>query len=197
MKEALIIFVRKPELGKVKTRMAASVGKEAALIIYKKLLQHTHQITSPLCCDKFVFYADAIGDNDLWNEGYQKLLQGEGDLGTKMKAAFTSLFEKGYSRICIIGSDCYEITTTVIEQAFYLLNKQEIVLGPARDGGYYLLGIKDAVRDIFDGIEWSTSKVLQQTISHIQKNLYSFSMLEELQDIDTIENVPIEWLQTL
>ncbi len=195
MKEALIIFVRKPELGKVKTRIAASVGNEAALTIYKKLLQHTHQTTLPLSCDKFVFYADAIDDNDLWNDGYQKWLQADGVLGTGMKAAFTHLFEKGYNRICIIGSDCYELITTIIEQAFYLLSKHEIVLGPAKDGGYYLLGMRDSVKNIFTGIEWSTDKVLEQTLLHIQENKHSYLLLEELKDVDTIDDVPGEWKQ--
>ena len=195
MKEALIIFVRKPVLGKVKTRIAASVGDEVAIAIYNKLLRHTHKITSPLSCKKFVFYADAIDDNDLWNDGYQKRLQADGDLGSKMKSAFAYLFNTGYSRICIVGSDCYELTTAIIEQAFYLLNKNEIVLGPAKDGGYYLLGMKDNMKDVFEGIEWSTSEVLQQTLSHIQKNLYTYSMLDELKDMDTINDVPDEWLQ--
>lgn len=197
MKEAQIIFVRQPQLGKVKTRIAAAVGNNAALAIYKKLLQHTYEITSPLSCAKFVFYADAINNNDLWNDGYQKLLQANGDLGMRMKAAFKYLFEKGYNRICIVGSDCYELTPAIITNAFYLLKTHDVVIGPAKDGGYYLLGMKDGVKEIFDGVEWSTESVLQQTLLNIQEYKHTFTLLQQLNDIDTIHDVPEEWKQGL
>ncbi|MDB5208114.1 MAG: glycosyltransferase [Flavisolibacter sp.] len=197
MKDALIIFVRKPEFGKVKTRIAASVGDSAALTIYKKLLQHTHEVTRPLLLDKFVFYADAIDDNDLWNDGYFKLIQINGNLGARMKAAFTHLFDKGYNNICIIGSDCYELTIAIIEEAFDLLNGHDVVVGPAKDGGYYLLGMREGVKNVFEGIEWSTDKVLRQTLLQMHAQAYSYVQLEELKDIDTIDDVPEEWRQNL
>ncbi len=167
MKEALIIFVRKPDLGKVKTRIAAHAGNEAALSIYNKLLQHTFEITFPTDYDKYVFYADAIVEHDLWSNGYHKALQANTDLGNRMQIAFTHLFEKGYKRICIVGSDCYELSTEIIRGAFRSLDTHEIVIGPARDGGYYLLAMKDGVKTIFEGIDWSTEKVLAQTIQRL------------------------------
>ena len=194
MKQALIIFVRKPEKGKVKTRIAAVVGHEAALIIYKKLLQHTYDITHPLACDKYVFYAEAIETNDMWSNGYYKLLQANADLGSRMEAAFSQLFRKDYQCICIIGSDCYELTSTHIEQTFRLLSDHQIVLGTAHDGGYYLLAMKDGVKDIFQNIDWSTKHVLRQTLEQIQKHHYSCTLLPTLNDVDTVNDVPEGWL---
>ena len=95
MKKALIIFVRNPELGKVKTRLAKSVGDEKALEIYKDLLRHTHEITLDVACDKFIFYADAINTTDIWeNNLFNKELQIGNDLGQKMNNAFLKLFQK-------------------------------------------------------------------------------------------------------
>jgi rSAM/selenodomain-associated transferase 1 len=193
MSNALILFVRKPEKGKVKTRIAATEGDDFALAIYKKLLAHTHSITAPLDCSKYVFYAGTIEDQDMWTEGYEKVLQAETDLGNRMKTAFARLFEKGHSRICIIGSDCYELSTEFIEDAYEQLENVDVVIGPAQDGGYYLLGMKEELKDVFQGIDWSTEKVLTQTITQLEKGEYTFALLPLLHDVDTIDEVPSIW----
>jgi uncharacterized protein len=194
MKKGLIIFVRHPELGKVKTRLAASIGNEATLIIYKKLLQHTFDISHAVDADKHVFYSETIIENDLWSgERFFKHLQEKVDLGNRMKTAFEKVFKKGYERVCIIGSDCYELSAQIIEDAFQRLDETDLVIGPAKDGGYYLLAMKDDVKDVFQNIEWSTEKVLKQTIEVIQKKGYSYSLLPQLSDVDTIEDVPQQW----
>ena len=188
--EAIIIFIRKPEAGKVKTRLAAAIGAEAALAVYKKLLDHTHTISSALTCDKYVFYVDAVDNNDIWSSGYTKLLQANTDLGGRMKAAFTHLFQKGYARVCIIGSDCFELTSEIINSAFSLVYKNDVVIGPAKDGGYYLLGMRDGLKEVFDEIEWSTEKVFAQTKTKMEKHGYTYALLPLLTDVDTIDNVP-------
>jgi hypothetical protein len=100
--DALLIFTRNPELGKVKTRLAKTIGNEKSLIVYSDLLLHTRNETSALECDKFVFYDTMITDNDIWSEAiYQKKLQAGGDLGQRMQQAFATLFEMGYQN-CII-----------------------------------------------------------------------------------------------
>src|SRR5690349_716708 len=97
MKLALIIFVRNPELGKVKTRLAKTIGSEAALSIYKELLQHTLSVVSEVNCDKFIFYSDYINHNDLWEgKAFKKYLQCQGGLGEKMNNAFKEVFNEGY-----------------------------------------------------------------------------------------------------
>ena len=127
MTSALIIFVKNPVLGKVKTRLADALGEENALMIYQKLLQHTCLITTNIFADKYVFYSEYINHNDLWkNEVYKKELQYGNDLGERMKNAFEMLFQRGYKEVVIIGSDCYELTEEIIMNAFDQL-KQKIL----------------------------------------------------------------------
>lgn len=198
MKEALIIFVRNPELGKVKTRIAAAIGNEPTLLIYKKLLAHTFAITTKVAADKFVFYADAIGEDDLWqHEDFKKLQQQGTDLGARMRAAFEYVFTKGYERVCIIGSDCYALTTEGINDALGFLKSYDLVLGPATDGGYYLLGMSGGIKNIFEGINWSTDKVLMQTIAAATKQNDTYTLLPPLPDVDTINDVPQQWKEEL
>lgn len=191
MKQALIIFVRKPEFGKVKTRLAATAGNEKALSIYKELLQHTFEITSAIDADKFVFYFDKIEKTDLWNaKNFFKRVQPNDDLGGKMKAAFNELFKEGYEKLIIIGSDCFELTTEIIEDAFESLNQNDLVIGPANDGGYYLLGMKKMHGFIFENKQWSTETVYNETMLQLKKNNFSFFVLPTLTDVDTEE----DWL---
>ncbi len=190
MRKAIIIFVRKPELGKVKTRLAASAGDEKALEVYKALLQHTYDITMPVGADKYVFYAGEIEKNDLWNaQGYIKRLQSNDDLGRKMKDAFIHLFDDGYDQVVITGSDCFELTTAIINQAFDKLEDNELVIGPANDGGYYLLGLKRMITSLFENKQWSTDTVLADTIKDVKALDISYALLPELSDIDTIEDL--------
>ncbi len=192
MKTALILFVRNPVLGKVKTRLAKTAGDTAALAIYKALLRHTNVVAKSMQCDKYVFYADNIAEYDIWeNTIYQKKLQAGNDLGARMHAAFEALFSKGYQHICIIGSDCYELTTATIQQAFNALLQNDVVIGPSADGGYYLLGLSCMQPSLFKDIAWSTSKVLEQTIAACIAAGCSHRLLATLHDIDTEE----DWIQ--
>lgn len=193
MKNALIIFVRKPEKGKVKTRLAATVGVEKALEIYIELLTHTRAISSGVDAAKVVFYAHEIELDDLWNgQGFTKKLQGNYDLGGKMKEAFSTLFEMGFEKVLIIGSDCLELSTAIIEEAFEVLEKKEVVIGPAKDGGYYLLGLKKLLPGLFENKQWSTEHVFQQTIDDLQNENIDYHVLISLTDVDTEES----WIET-
>ena len=190
MKKAIIIFVRNPELGKVKTRLAWEIGDEKTLEVYRELLQHTHDITCDLECDKFVYYADSITENDLWeNSLYEKKLQ-EGDkLGDRMMLAFCDLFQEGYSKLVIIGSDCPELSTSNIDEAFERLEHNDVVIGPSSDGGYYLLGLKHLIPELFKNKNWSTNTVLADTIKNMVALKMECSFLPELSDIDTGEDL--------
>lgn len=195
MKKALIIFVRNPVLGKVKTRIATAVGEQEALRIYKLLLRHTHAITKNVEADKNVFYSDYPQLGDIWEDDtHHKFLQAGETLGDKMKDAFTRLFGKGYEKAVIIGSDCYELTAEIIEKAFDSLNEKDAVIGPARDGGYYLLGMKNLLPDIFENKNWSTATVFTDTIADFEKAGMSYAVLPLLNDVDTMEDVPEELL---
>ena len=149
--KALIIFTRNPEIGKVKTRLAKTIGDLAALKVYRKLLEHTLHITRPLEVDKFVFYSEQIQENDHWDAAtYSKELQNGVDLGERMHHAFELLFSRGYRQIVIVGSDIFELTTTGIQEAFTHLDSTNYVVGPALDGGYYLLGMNALKNKLFE-----------------------------------------------
>ena len=186
MKEVLLIFSKNPEYGKVKTRLAATIGNEQALFVYQKLIEHAIAVTEEICVDKIVYYSDSIVENDNWdNHLYKKKLQSGKDLGDRMKNAFKSSFTDGYDKVIIVGTDCFELTEGLINNAFERLNGDDVILGPAKDGGYYLLGVKQFHPSLFENIEWSSEKVLKQTLAiAIRLNLSVF-LLPELSDIDT------------
>ncbi len=187
---AIIIFVRHPELGKVKTRLAATIGNEKALAVYEFLLLHTFGLIKDLNTPVYVFYADNIIREDIWvSENVIKRLQQGNDLGDRMANAFTEVFKTGCSKVIIIGSDCYDLTTDLINEAFLRLEKNDIVIGPAKDGGYYLLGMNAPFKNLFQNIEWSTSTVLKKTIEKIEQNKYSVLNLPMLTDIDTEQDI--------
>ncbi|MEO9803118.1 MAG: TIGR04282 family arsenosugar biosynthesis glycosyltransferase [Reichenbachiella sp.] len=183
---ALIIFVKNPELGKVKTRLAKNVGDDEALRIYKKLLDFTQKESSKANADSKVYYSSEITKKDIWVNA-QKKKQHSGDLGAKMAAAFQEELV-AYRKVCIIGTDCAELTSEVIDQAFNALDSKDFVLGPANDGGYYLLGMKDHHPQLFEDVEWSTSAVLNQTIEKIKLMNADYVLLPELIDVDTLKD---------
>lgn len=190
MRKALIIFVRHPELGKVKTRLAHAIGNEQALKVYCQLLQHTHDITTKLDCDKYVYYVDNIRHDDLWeNDLFNKRVQEGETLGDRMLVAFFELFHQGYSAVAIIGSDCPGLTDQFIDEAFKKLASTDVVIGPSADGGYYLLGLRQLLPSLFSNKQWSSGSVLSDTIKdtiYLQK---SCTFLPELYDIDTVEDL--------
>ncbi len=194
MLAALIIFVRNPVLGKVKTRLAETLGTVNAVKIYQKLLQHTHDITKDFAADKYIFYADYINNDDLWeNEIYDKEMQTGLDLGERMKNAFELLFDKGYKEITIIGSDCYELTTKILVTAFDQLRNVDIVIGPAKDGGYYLLGMNIFIPQLFEKKYWGSRTVLFETIKEIHSYNYSLYQLQALNDVDEEKDVTFSY----
>lgn len=189
MKQALLIFVRQPIPGKVKTRLAKTLGDAQALAVYQTLLQHTHTVTHSLSVDKYVFYADDIAANDIWEESiFGKEKQVGDSLGQRMQAAFALLFDKGYQQVCIIGSDCFELTTSILQQAFSSLQQYDVVLGPSSDGGYYLLGMKSLQPKLFANIAWSTPGVMRQTMDACNAANSTHILLPVLNDIDTEED---------
>lgn len=190
MRAAIIIFVRKPELGKVKTRLAASIGNEKALEVYNELLAHTKTITQNIAADKFVFYNNEITNDDIWdNLIYHKMLQSEADLGFKMQEAFTSLFKKGYEKVLIIGSDCFQLQEDTIKEALHLLEQKAVVIGPANDGGYYLLGMKKLFPEFFSNKTWSTADVYKDTVADFEMLNLKWASLPTLIDVDTEEDL--------
>lgn len=189
----LMIFVKNPSLGKVKTRLAVSVGDEKALEIYRFLLEYTQTITTVVNADKIVFYTDFVDQQDGFeNDGFEKKLQvQDNDLGIRMYRAFEYAFEQGYKRVVIIGSDCYELSEQVLQTAFEVLKDKKFVIGPANDGGYYLLGMNSLEGSVFKNKEWSTTTVFEETIKDFEELDASYQILPMLTDIDYLEDVPV------
>lgn len=184
----LVIFTRNPELGKCKTRLAATVGDETALDIYHFLLKHTAAITENLFVAKQVWYSDKIGENDIWDPSiYEKRLQKGEDLGARMAHAFEKGFERGYERIIIIGSDMYDLQANDIEKAFEQLRSTNFVIGPAEDGGYYLLGMTNFKPELFKNKQWGRDTVLQDTLENLKDEPYH--LLDTRNDIDLYEDI--------
>ncbi len=184
----LIIFTRNPELGKVKTRLSATIGNVAALNIYKFLLQHTVSVTKDLKVEKQVHYSIKIRDNDIWDHTvYHKKQQYGKGLGDRMEYAFQQGFEEGYKNIILIGSDLYDISQFDLETAFNTLKNHNFVLGPAEDGGYYLLGMKMMKSPLFKHKEWGSDSVLNETLSNLKNE--SYQLLPLRNDIDIFEDI--------
>lgn len=195
MKKALIIFARYPELGKVKTRLAKTIGNENALSVYKELLLYTHIITKNIAADKFVFLSEQVSEDHflLWNYPINRFIikiQEGNTMGERMFHAFRDLFASGYEQVCIIGSDCITLTQQNITDAFNHLEQYDAVIGPSADGGYYLLGMKKPHTFLFENKEWSSDRVLYSTIEDFRLMQLSFYLLPVLSDIDTEE----DWL---
>jgi rSAM/selenodomain-associated transferase 1 len=189
---ALIIFVRQPVLGKVKTRLAKVIGDTRALAVYNLLLTHTRQVTIPLNCSKFVYYADEVIENDIWTlPGYRKTQQFGDDLGARMSNAFKVLFDQGFRKVLIIGSDCYQLKTSSLEQAITELDDSEVVIGPTFDGGYYLLGSNCYLPELFLNKAWSTNQVTNQTISTVNLLKLKCNLLEKLHDVDEVADLEL------
>ena len=187
-KNLLLIFTRNPELGKVKTRLAKTVGDESALNIYKFLLNHTKEVTQNLNCDKAVYYSVKVRENDIWDANiFQKYAQSGDDLGLRMQNAFQQAFNNSYEKVLIIGSDLFDLQEKHINEAFEELNSNDVVIGPAEDGGYYLLGMKKLQPLIFHNKEWGTATVLKDTLNDLQN--VSVHLLETLNDVDVFDDI--------
>lgn len=184
----LLIFTRNPELGKVKSRLAKGVGQENALEIYKTLLTHTEQVVSQVDCTKRVGYSVKVRTNDMWkNEHFEKFQQEGEDLGIRMYNAFAKGFKDGYNNVLIIGSDLFDLKPEHIHKAFRALEDNDAVIGPAQDGGYYLLGLNHLVKDVFFDKAWGGGSVYNQTIENLTSK--KVAILETLNDIDFAEDL--------
>lgn len=185
---ALIIFVKNPELGKVKTRIAKTLGDEKALQIYLALQRHIRNITINMPLVKLLYYGGYIPDKDDWDESiYLKKLQSDGDIGQRMYHALNEALQS-FERVVLIGSDIAQISEDIILKAFKKLDDSDVVFGPALDGGYYLIGLKEVKEKLFSNIQWSTNTVLKQSILNARKLELKVSFVDELSDIDYAED---------
>jgi hypothetical protein len=189
-KNALIILMKNPKKGHVKTRLAEHIGQDKALEVYLFLIDHVKQITQNLeICSKLLFYSSFIDKNDDWdNKIYEKGIQEGDDLGDRIMNVFEKTLKK-YKKAVLIVTDCYDLTSEIIKKAFKELNKNDVVIGPDTDGGYYLIGMKKLHSKLFEDKRWSTDTVCSDTLNDIKNLDLSYSLLEYLSDIDTIEDL--------
>ena len=189
MSPTLIIFIKNPELGKAKTRLAQSVGPERALQIYRALLGHTRELTKAVPAKRMLFYSSFVDTEDEWlPQDFDKYLQASGELGQRMEEAFRLAFAEQDGPVLIIGSDCAQLTTDIIQEGIDALAIHDFVIGPAEDGGYYLLGMRSFQPAVFQGIHWSTESVFAQTKDIIDRHGWDLKCLPVLSDIDYEED---------
>ena len=176
--------------------MALSTNNVFALEIYKLLAENIFHEAEKLDCKTLIFYVDSTNEQKVknWvNKDFLYLPQNGKDLGEKMLNAFEQVKSKGFEKILIIGSDVPDISKDLITNSLNELNKTDVVISPSDDGGYSLLGLKEVNPFLFQNIEWSTQKVLNQTIEAIKQNKLSLTKLKTLNDIDTKEEL-IKWI---
>ena len=166
------------------------MGEEIALVIYYRLLDHTRAITENLPVKKFLYYSEYVDTEDNWsNSLYQKAKQSAGHLGERMKEAFEAAFAQGCDAAVVIGTDCMELSSDIIMEAFQSLSVNDAVIGPAVDGGYYLLGLKAFYPEVFENKTWSSDTVLRDTESDLAKLNLKWCSLPLLRDVDTFDDL--------
>ncbi len=181
---ALIIFVKNPIEGRVKTRLAKTIGSQKALAIYRRLLEHTRNLALSIQLEKFLFYDEYIDAHDMWDsEVFHKQIQVGHNLGARMANAFNAVLTF-HDRAVIIGSDCPGLDAVIIQEAYDRLSSYDIVIGPAFDGGYYLIGMNQTHPCLFENLEWSTDTVFKTTMDRCRENDLSVHKLPILRDID-------------
>lgn len=186
-KSLLLVFSKNPTLGKVKTRLAKTIGKEKALKVYKALLKKTASVLEELEVDIHLYYSDFIEKNDLFSKvATQKKRQTGEQLGERMSNAFRESLIS-YNKVVIIGTDLWTLEIQDIKNAFRALENHAAVIGPSTDGGYYLLGIKEVIPQIFLNKQWGTSSVLPNTLKDLKSIKYH--LLPEKNDIDTFSDL--------
>lgn len=186
----LIIFVKNLVPGMVKTRLAEDIGMFLALDVYQELVNHTAKTVKKVDADKMVFYSEYVEVEDVFEgEEFEYHVQEGNTLGERMKNAFQLAFDKGYSRVTIIGSDCYDLKKKHLDEAFDQLEINDIVVGPAQDGGYYLLGLNGPCPALFEGKTYSHANVLAELMKEVKELELECHVLEKLKDIDTLEDM--------
>ena len=186
-KSLLLVFAKNPTLGKVKTRLAKTIGKEKALMVYKALLKKTASVLEELEVDIHLYYSNHIEKNDIFSTVVtQKKIQTGEELGERMVNAFQESFIT-YDKVVIIGTDLWTLESKDIKNAFKSLEQNTVVMGPSTDGGYYLLGMTEVIPQIFINKEWGTSNVLPSTIEDLKSIKYH--LLQEKNDVDTFSDL--------
>lgn len=194
MSELLAVFARSPVLGKVKTRLSPPLTAEQALALHRALvedtLDHLNRIERP-GIERLLLLSEPLQDPSALNvpSGWTTTVQASGGLGERLASLFYMGFRRGVTRLVVLGSDSPTVPPEVVHEAFDDLEQRQVVLGPAEDGGYYLLGCREWIPELFQGIDWGTPEVFEQTMGIIKARKISVSTLIRWYDIDRGEDL--------
>lgn len=181
----LLLFARFPEKGKVKSRLAATIGEERAFRIYSALYEHTLE-----ACEESGFHTTlCLCERPSVPFHGASRIQSGGDLGERMAQEFLASLRFSSTPVVLLGSDCPDVSGVLLLRAFQLLQSHDVVIGPVKDGGYFLIGMNSFHPELFEQISWSTSHVLNQTIQRCRQNHLSFATLPRVHDIDVEEDL--------
>jgi rSAM/selenodomain-associated transferase 1 len=195
--DLLLVFLKWPQPGAAKTRLIPQLGRHVAAELYRRLADEEIRGTAPeggeysrLFCFAPAEEGEAIAR---WFPGEDLWPQPAGDLGSRMASAFEEGFRRGARRVAIVGTDVPWVSRAHVLRAFSALDRHDLCLGPARDGGYYLLALARAEARLFEGIVWSTPQVLAETLARADALGLRAARLETLTDVDTLDDVRLEW----
>lgn len=173
------------------SRLASAIGDDRARAVYDHLLNLTKEIADNLSCKKAVFYPESIQGDDAWdNLRYTKKVQTGKDYGERMRNAFAWAFESGFTNVCVIGTECYGLTGEIIDRAFEFLDEGEAIIGPAKDGGYYLLGTNKMYPELFEGKSWGSYTVLDDTLQDFDRLELQYGKLPVLVKVNEKRDLP-------
>lgn len=190
--DQLIVFAKNPVKGQVKRRLAAETDHETALSVYHKLLLYTNAVCRDLNCDKAVYYSHFIDNNDNWdNLRFSKYLQHGDHYGERMTEAMAKAFAAGKDRVVAIGTDCMELEAYMIKEAFAVLESNDVVVGPQRDGGYYLIGMRRFYPTLFENKAWDADNTLMDTILDLKKMNVKYYLLKTLTALNTAADMQL------
>jgi rSAM/selenodomain-associated transferase 1 len=179
----------------VKTRLAASIGPEAAAGLYRSLAEHVIEATTPAAgeYERLVFFdpPESVAQARAWLPGVRLMAQRGEDLGARMADAFARAFTRGASRVAIVGTDALSVSRETVTEALCALDGADVVIGPTTDGGYYLLALREPRPELFAGIAWSTPTVAAQTRARAAG--LALHELPVRRDVDTVEDLRAEW----
>lgn len=191
--QAILYFVKYPTPGKVKTRLAKDLGEKEAAGLYRNLVEKNLKILNALGPVDILIYFDPAGkekETKEWlNKNYIFWPQEGKDLGERIIHGFKMAFQNGYKKVLALGSDTLNLTKDIVAQGFEALQEKDVVIGPSKDGGYYLIGMKKDCPQLFGNIPWSTPNVLKQTAGKIYHSRLSVGLLPVLEDLDHKENL--------
>jgi len=199
-KECVLFFVKWPEKGKVKTRLAREIGSEHAVNLYRCFILDLADKLKKLSQDVILCYspqnANAMFRSWLGDQ-FAYFPQPDGDLGMRMKKSFDQAFENGYKQAVLIGSDCPDLPEEFLKQAFTELKHADAVIGPAVDGGYWLIGFQSRsfYPHVFEGVSWSMETVFAETMKKFSQKKINAAVLPKWMDIDTITSL-FEWYES-